>query len=269
MKKIGFILLPVCFLFIAMTGCEKEEGKEEKNPLAGTKWKLVGYTVGEEKMLKIFEPQDCEECYTLTFETNTFATGLSIIARVCIDLSDFSKCSNIEAIGELYDGDLYRDALAAVNSYSTTSEELKLFYGKNKCLIFKPVVVQECGRVEIQENEYVTMQATPEKVVLNTDIQLIIKNETKGYIIDGTVFSLDYLDGQNWIPVELDILFEDIAYIIGPGESREEKINFTSKYLKSMGIYRIKKSLTLTENIESSSSTTDRQYNVCAEFEVY
>jgi hypothetical protein len=137
MRKILFILLPVCILAAGVIGCEKEEGKEENNPLAGTKWKLAGYIVGEEKMLKVFEPQDCEECYTLTFETNTFATGLSIIAKVCIDLSDFSKCKEQTTIGELYDGDLYRDALATTNSYSVTSEELKLFYGKNKYLVFK------------------------------------------------------------------------------------------------------------------------------------
>jgi hypothetical protein len=137
MKNVIFILMPLFVLTIGAWGCHDKEEPTEIPALQGTKWKLVGYTVGEEDMLRVFEPVDCEECYTLTFETNTFATGRSVMVNACIDLSDFDKYRNIEDISEPYDGDNYRIALASVNSCSVTDDELKLFYSENSCLIYK------------------------------------------------------------------------------------------------------------------------------------
>ena len=38
--------------------------------LKGTKWKLAGIT-DPTGSLKVLEPKDCAECYTLTFETDS------------------------------------------------------------------------------------------------------------------------------------------------------------------------------------------------------
>jgi hypothetical protein len=145
-------------------------------------------------------------------------------------------------------------------------DELKFYYNGNKnYLLFQPATFHECGTLNVNDDSFVTMQVIPEKVSINTDnIRLIINNHTKEDIIYGTEFSLDYFDGQTWISVNLDILFENIGYILKPNESREQVLYLFPKYCTERGKYRIKKHLTLTDN-----STKRKEYVICAEFEVY
>ncbi|MDR1120386.1 MAG: hypothetical protein LBM08_05670 [Dysgonamonadaceae bacterium] len=121
-----------------------------------------------------------------------------------------------------------------------------------------------CGIINISNDEYVTMQASPENVSINADsIHLIIENHTKENIICDAVFSLDYHDGQTWIPVNLNISFEDIGYILKSGESMEQVLVLLfPEYNIVRGKYRVKKHITLTD-----SST--KEYTICAEFEIY
>ena len=107
--------------------------------LKGTNWKLVGALDTQENIFKELEPKDCEECYTLTFETNNIASGYSVSLIVYVDLSDFNKYE-IEDISEPSDGDIFRQIIVGITSYSVTSGELKIFSDIHKtCLIFKPI----------------------------------------------------------------------------------------------------------------------------------
>ena len=84
-KTTAAILL--CFALIGLVlaiGCEKPkpqptdnngngiifpEDKDTNISLQGTKWKLAGIVDSQVDTLIKLEPKDCEECYTLVFDT--------------------------------------------------------------------------------------------------------------------------------------------------------------------------------------------------------
>ena len=114
-------------------------------PLKGTTWKLAGFVDMKTGKLTELEPKDCAECYTLTFDTDYTAIGKSESEFVMIDLLDLDKYSLLTTIGELYDGDRFRYSMTSIESFTVTSEELKLYYYSNVAthtiayLFFKPV----------------------------------------------------------------------------------------------------------------------------------
>ncbi|MDR2145631.1 MAG: hypothetical protein LBE91_04115 [Tannerella sp.] len=69
-----------------------EEPVEDNTPsevdtsihLAGTQWKLVGLVDHETGDLQEFEPKDCDDCYTLVFDTDTTAQGKSYVNLVVL-----------------------------------------------------------------------------------------------------------------------------------------------------------------------------------------
>jgi hypothetical protein len=159
------LLLVLGSVFLFSLGCSNEVGNEQLIPdsalkgqsdsdqeiekegvdikLNGTKWKLAGIVDLETNTLTELEPKDCEECYTLTFDTDTTLSALSISRKVYIDLNQYPR--NIEAMLHIQshnDGEKFCDAILAVEAYSTTSKELKLFYNDlydegKKYLLFK------------------------------------------------------------------------------------------------------------------------------------
>ncbi|MDR0419684.1 MAG: META domain-containing protein [Prevotellaceae bacterium] len=111
-------------------------------PLVGTKWKLVGLADTLTNDIKALEPQNCEECYTLTFHTDTtfggqivyntmsmlfnryeinYTTGTFHISRILIT-----------SMGCPYDEDLYTQILKETQSFTLRDTLLHLYYNDGK-----------------------------------------------------------------------------------------------------------------------------------------
>jgi heat shock protein HslJ/predicted nucleic-acid-binding Zn-ribbon protein len=109
-------------------------------PLAGTRWKLSGIFDVQNKSLKVLNPADCEECYTVNFDTDSTATGKSSSNLILVDLFGKGKLIGIATeMGETGDGYLFCDAIGLLTSYSCNENELKFFYtesGKEYYLLY-------------------------------------------------------------------------------------------------------------------------------------
>jgi len=160
-----FVLVPLMVL-LAAGSCGKPEtpttngddGKDtiEKNGseiplgLQNTKWKLVGIFDAEtDTLIKELEPKDCEDCYTLTFDTSTPVLGISIWAVTFMYSLD-PILFGCDLIGEPFNGSLYTDALASSHSYTFNENELKFYFNDikkrepiSRFLLYKPFKVIE------------------------------------------------------------------------------------------------------------------------------
>ncbi|MDR1809875.1 MAG: META domain-containing protein [Prevotella sp.] len=139
MKTQLFILTALFILTTGMVGCDKEEGKEAPNPLTGTKWKLVGFANVETGDIIEAEPKDCEECYTITFDSDSTASGISIVNIIMVNLSipyiGVTTMAYDEEIGNVA---LFYEAIQQIEAYSHEKEELKFYYNNKKnYLIYK------------------------------------------------------------------------------------------------------------------------------------
>ena len=163
------ILCVLCVLFFMAAGCGKQrsafnaEDENEQNlvsaskdnelvddesegdqltSLKGTVWKLVGI-VGRESAnnptgaLRELGPIDCEDCYTMWFDTDYTATAIGIQKRFKLDLrnlnspvllDDMLRCEEYDKDGESYcDNDDFYRAILTTGSWSATDDELTLF----------------------------------------------------------------------------------------------------------------------------------------------
>jgi hypothetical protein len=153
MKKVYFFLLAMCL--IGMACKEDKSKKEEESSSKNTKWKLVGIMNMNTGILQELEPKDCEECYTLTFDTDTTAIAYSVNTTLAkLDLLHLNPsaflldyalwCERYYKDGKDYcDSQDFRRGVIKTESYIATSNELKLFvycdYGESyKYLLFKP-----------------------------------------------------------------------------------------------------------------------------------
>jgi hypothetical protein len=111
-------------------------------PLAGTQWKLAGAVNVETGELKEFEPKDCTECFTLTFDSDYTANGISVYNYLKIHFWPKPALIFMTEMGDNHIGDnqLYYDAWLTMNSYKIENHELKLFYNNNtEYLFYKPL----------------------------------------------------------------------------------------------------------------------------------
>jgi hypothetical protein len=144
MKRIKYILIllviSTCWL------CRNDE--KQTISLAGTEWKLESIVDSIAGTVRVLEPQDCKECYTLKFNTDYTASGLIINGNIKLDLLNLDslgymvKTLYVEAWNgtEYFDSMRFRDAMRRTGSYSLSSNELKLFYhGKDNYLLFKRI----------------------------------------------------------------------------------------------------------------------------------
>jgi hypothetical protein len=124
--------------------------------LKGTKWKLAGIADSKTGTLKVLEPKDCEECFTLTFNTDYTAIVRSINAEtLMLDLLNLNPDVNMDDSlwWELYDkdkqyysdGNTFRRAILSTQFYTSTTKELKLYsrYTKESYLLFRPFKIIE------------------------------------------------------------------------------------------------------------------------------
>jgi len=159
--KILKLIIPV-FIFMLCLSCDSNISNDENNEadielnedaisLTGTKWKLSGIVNAETGEIKELEPKDCEECYTITIESNNEANIYNINTSLKLNLSNLNplsepidymlRCEKYYKDGKDYcDSNDFRLAVISTDSYSFTSNELKLFYIPNYYyLLFKPV----------------------------------------------------------------------------------------------------------------------------------
>ena len=124
------------------------------------------------------------------------------------------------------------------------------------------------GRIDINENEFVIMKMLPENGFIDSSVKSIIENHTKGTLTYGNDFSLEYLNGTNWIPIELDLEFPAIELGLLAGETREGLFNFSliEKYNNGRnGKYRIVRNFGLYYNFPLG---IDSSFDLYMEFEI-
>jgi len=111
-----------------------EDADKTVERLNGTTWKLEGIVDVKTDVLKLLEPEDCDECYTITFDTDTTFTAVSIWMESNINLLQMNPitekmlfCEKYEKDGEDYcDSDTFIRAIHEIQSYSVSNGKLRL-----------------------------------------------------------------------------------------------------------------------------------------------
>jgi hypothetical protein len=131
--------------------CLKNAPAPTPYQFAGSKWKfvkLVDVETGESIEL---EPKECEECYTIVFDTDSTANVHRVSRDMKLDLSNLHPEALIEdiLIIETYqskdvsnDADKFFRSIKLTGSYTATTDELKLYYcysNKLSYLLFKRI----------------------------------------------------------------------------------------------------------------------------------
>jgi hypothetical protein len=138
--KRKIVLCVIAVLVFTLTNCvDNGETLVNSNSLSGTKWILEGMADVQTDKIKKLEPEDCEGCYTLTFNMdNTFGTHSSTNKMGGRYAADY-ETNNINItnfggtkIGEVGDGHLWWDIFPAADSFSIQANKLILFYNGNK-----------------------------------------------------------------------------------------------------------------------------------------
>ena len=130
---------------------EIEMPKEEENPkevtdspLVGYLWKLVGVAETETGNIKVLEPRDCEDCYTLTFITDSTllsaATSYSLIRYYTANYEKgylhFERYTGSTG-DETGDGDVWWDFFPIINTFFFQENELRLYISNQKYLLLQ------------------------------------------------------------------------------------------------------------------------------------
>jgi len=120
--------------------------------LANTKWKLIGIMDINTGVLKELEPNSCEHCYMLEFETEAvyfcsseydmpsstyIAQAVDIGLQGCYGIN--YTLSTIQFIGaerpdaeDIYDGEFYIECIAKIQAFEQKGIQLKLYYNDRK-----------------------------------------------------------------------------------------------------------------------------------------
>ena len=150
------VIVVLIFSLLLMAGsCEKQPDCDipdchitpnEEFTLKGTKWKLEGIVDTETGALQVFEPTDCEKCYTLTFDTDGTFRGQTTSNLVLGSYEfDYNTCTyHITTVGiatdagEVGDGYLYSQILCKVQS-CTVKTYLHLYNDSKTYLQYKKI----------------------------------------------------------------------------------------------------------------------------------
>jgi hypothetical protein len=119
------ILSTVTLLFAAASlSCDEKE----IDSLKGTTWKLEGIVNEQTGAMQVLEPIDCEQCYTLEFETNTTAKGKSTTNEQLFDFNQTPILLGSTKIGEIgNDGHLYYDLIFNITSHQFENDVLYFY----------------------------------------------------------------------------------------------------------------------------------------------
>jgi hypothetical protein len=126
MKNLFLITSMLLATFIM--SCNRSEKDTPENKIVGT-WKLEGIVNEKTGEMQVLEPKDCEECYTLKFETNTTGTGRSTTNQMWINLNKAIFMGNMTEINESTDdGHFFISILHSLISYEFNENTLKFYY---------------------------------------------------------------------------------------------------------------------------------------------
>ncbi|MDR0559846.1 MAG: META domain-containing protein [Prevotellaceae bacterium] len=133
-------------LLLARTMIACEDEKKDGNPvLKGTSWKLIGFMDVEPGKLRKAEPEDCQRCYTITFDTDTTFSGLAssnlMHGYYKIDYQTTYMqivCGTTTEVIPYFDEEIFVETMNLVLSFSLQNDELRLYYkDKKNYLLFK------------------------------------------------------------------------------------------------------------------------------------
>jgi len=156
-KGTAKLLCVILLISLLATSCKKtplsdelqDDPSKTEITLPGTSWKLVGIVDPRTENLKVLEPNDCEECYTLTFLTDSTLSGQGVnilLYRSDDDDINYPNYINypdytanyilstirfhfyIPAIDEPYDGNRYWSVLFRSKKFELSDTELKLYH---------------------------------------------------------------------------------------------------------------------------------------------
>ena len=141
MQNLTVIALCV-ILAVVMSSCnDKFPLKINWDGLKGTQWKLeyiVDMSGGSYEKL-ILAPQDCDTCYTLTFdaEKKWYISGVSILNTLSIEFSILLSSSadmdiSVTDMDEPFDGNLYCSLIRSVTGINTDVKNSLILFIKNK-----------------------------------------------------------------------------------------------------------------------------------------
>ena len=143
MKLIKYFLFTV-FCAVFCFACKSNNENETLSSLKGTQWKLAGIVDSQTGKLTVLEPTDCEECYTLTFDTDSTASVHVITSTFKLDLSNLNPYVNFEDIlryeqynGENYEINTFCNNVIAAASFIVDSKQLRLYNLGGNYLLFK------------------------------------------------------------------------------------------------------------------------------------
>ena len=129
-------------LLIGGMGCEKENADNDTKSILGT-WKLDGFGNTKDNSVKNADPENCEDCFVVTFNADRTFTGKSIINRLAknyyLSGNNLSFPNGVleTMVDEITgDGTRFTEALRNVHRYSIEKSRLKLFYSDNEYLLF-------------------------------------------------------------------------------------------------------------------------------------
>jgi hypothetical protein len=163
---------------------------------SNTSWKLAGFMNVAAGTLTEAEPKDCEECFTLSFETDSTFTGKSSTNELYGEYALDYQTSTIQIInlggtkiGETPDGYKYMDSLRAIHSFSITETALKLYYNNGKeYLLYVKAGESNIGTANLQGTAHVLTGSAPSELQQEMNIMYIIYDK----ITHSATFSVSF-----------------------------------------------------------------------------
>jgi hypothetical protein len=181
----------LCIVFI-LAGCSESEPAQPIQPtqiydLENTSWKLEGFADTQTGEFTEAKPK-CNKCYTLTFDTDSTASGYSVMNSLGLR---FNPALKMWVATESYDLQIgtvamFYEAMKSVESYTVENDSLRIFYNNNKnYLLYKA----EDGEIDEDTGE--------DAGEYFQEIAIGSKNPVINYTTDGISFEFCLLNEQN------------------------------------------------------------------------
>jgi hypothetical protein len=126
---VGILCIIASSLLIMSSKCTKNEEGNEPVSLKDTKWKLIGFVDTRTGRVTDAKPK-CDRCYTLAFDTDSKASGWSLMNTVRLDLKPVLRMWIATEAYDLQNGNItmFYEAMESIESYTVESKIMKLFY---------------------------------------------------------------------------------------------------------------------------------------------
>ncbi|MDR2425073.1 MAG: hypothetical protein LBD59_10190 [Prevotellaceae bacterium] len=133
----------IMLIMASAFACKKNENNSDvATGLKGTKWKLAGIVNEQTGAMQVLEPIDCQQCYTLEFDTDSIATGIAIKEKIGLNLSMLGQYNITDIMREPNEDKFIRSLFSqSTKSYAVTVNSLKFINTTdNYYLIFKKIL---------------------------------------------------------------------------------------------------------------------------------